>query len=169
MTPSQQAFLDSEDNIKIHGGTMELPNKFEFIVDWSARQYSAEVQGDRLVVSWLDSVGGVQKTDQYTYSLQHAKRYIQAGDWKIVGAAPVLETKDLLSKIKDFINNTGIEVLISKDGYRVFYVGGDAPAVAETDEELEEIMEAILVWNNADTKLKDAAYILQQYAETYER
>lgn len=117
----------------------QLPNTFQFKhPSDSGILFTATLNEDSYNITW-DGCTGISR-----YSMGSVARFIEDGTWEIVG-----EEETLLSRIKAFTQDTNASVFIVDGKYEIYYNGECLPAKADTDEDVEKLMEAIVVLDGA--------------------
>ena len=123
-----------------------LPDHFKFVESRRiGTEFTANRVGDRYVVRWGSVAYSTE--DGFGYSLAYAQQRVTDGDWIITSKQDQTKAPEasLISRIKAFTEVTNSSVFIHDGFYEVYYNGVDAPAKAETDEDLEKLMNAVVV------------------------
>lgn len=112
-----------------------LPDHFTFVTE-NDIHYTATRKGATYEIreEGIDSIC-------CDYLIGTVEFHIKWKHWVIT--SPKQETS-LLSRIKAFTEATNSSVFIHDGFYEVYYNGVDAPAKAETDEDLEKLMKAVV-------------------------
>ena len=135
-----------------------LPDLFTFRSKFDDTEYTAIANPDGYEVRWKDQEEALGYMFN-RYNTSYVQQMVKDGDWTItfvleanIAIPHVNESvsKDpLLSRIKAYTEVTNSSEFIHDGAYEVYYDGADNPACVDTDEELEKLMNAIVVFDEA--------------------
>lgn len=121
---------------------MKLPEKFKFKIKFfNDIVYSAEmIDDDTYEVTWVY----LEEECSHKYNKWHVENAVEKGVWEVFAEPPKKSEGDTLEKIKQFCAATGSSIAITGKGYyEVWFKHLESEMIAESDEELLAIIDAL--------------------------